>query len=133
MQNHNIRLFQQFLLGNLLHIVRCILLMTAALGQNPAAKGMEQFGATAADLAETDDTHSLALQLTAHQTILSLTGTAAALHSRNIPQNIQRHTQHQLCNRLIGIAGSIADSDALFFSGGQIHMIHTGEGHIDKL
>ena len=60
------------------------------------------------------------------------TESAAGIHLRYIAQKGKHHADGQFRDRIIGIAGSVADRDSHFLRRRQIHMIHPGKGDIDK-
>ena len=50
----------------------------------------------------------------------------------DVAQNVQDHSEDQLGNGFIGVAGGIADCDAFFSGGVETHMVYARESHIDK-
>ena len=133
MEDNDIASLEQFFLGYLLNIVGILGMEGAALRKDFGAEGMEELAGAGADLAVSDDTDRLALELEADETILGLAVSAALLDLRNVADKVDRHTDGELCNRFVGIAACIADSDALLAAGLQADMVNTGKGNINKL
>ena len=132
MEGDNVALGQQLLQGvhkgDALHIF-----LGAAPGQHLTAEGVGDPGHPQADGAGAHDAEGLALQLKAHQAGLGAPLAAGGVAGENVPGQGHGEAEDQVSYRHSGVAGAVADGDAVLVAVVHVHMVGAGEGHADHL
>ena len=130
-QHDDVGTAEQFVQADLLYVFRSVRVEAAAVGQDFRAEGMIEFSGTAADVAETDDADSLALDLGSH--VAAFRGACAAerLGLLDVAEQRERQSDTEFGDGFGGIPAGVADSDALGGCGFDINVVNAGKGDVD--
>lgn len=118
----------QLLLADLLNIRGNVAVLAAALCQNGGTECVEQLGTAGSDLAQTDDTNGLSLDLPAHKAGLILAFPAAVFYGADVSRHAENHTDYWVCDSSVKTVTVTANgTETVTFTN-----THKGRGKIIK-